>query len=79
VTRQPSIAVANNTFICAFMAQFYSARCEWKLKIRQKNERQIFSSLAFVGVQSRAAGLFRGRTLKPLSLPTSFLGLLDEN
>ena len=23
VTRQPSIAVANNTFICAFMARFY--------------------------------------------------------
>jgi hypothetical protein len=61
VTEQPSIAVANNTFICAFMVQFYSAARRWERKIIHHSACAWSRGAALWSASSDASG-FRHET-----------------
>src|ERR1019366_7879254 len=68
VTEQPSIAVANNTFICAFMVQFYSAAQRWERKIIHHSACAWSREAALWSASSDASGFRRMPSLAGPSL-----------
>src|ERR1017187_10917204 len=77
VTTQPSNAVANNRFICAFMARFYSVDRECKREIRQKKRAPNFQPSRRHGWSSiPRGGIVREGTRKRELQPSSSLVML---